>query len=88
MDALLLPLLMVAFFWFLIILPNRRRAAAAARLNAQLAPGLKVMTQSGVFGTVVSLTDDRVHLELAPGVVTEWVRPAIASIAATPEPKE
>lgn len=88
MDGLILPLLLLAVFWFLILLPNRRRVQAAARLNAALATGQQVMTQSGLIGTVHSLTDDRVTLEVAPGVTTEWVRAAIASIVTTPEPKE
>lgn len=88
MENLLFPLLIVFIFWFMVILPNRRRAAAAARLNAALTPGQRVMTQSGVFGTIVNLTDDRITLEVAPGVTTEWVRAAIASIDTTPEPKE
>jgi len=88
MDALLLPLLLVASFWFLIILPNRRRAQAAARLHQALAPGQQVLTVAGLIGTVLSLTDDRVILEVAPGVTTEWVRSAISSIVPTPEPKE
>lgn len=88
MDGFLPLLLLLALFWFLLILPNRRRAQAASRLNASLAPGQRVMTQSGQLGTVVSLTDDHVTLEVAPGVLTEWVRPAIATIVTTPEPKE
>jgi preprotein translocase subunit YajC len=88
MDGFIPLLLLLALFWFLLILPNRRRAQAAAKLHASLAPGMRVMTQSGQFGTVVSLTDDQVTLEVAPGVQTEWVRPAIASIVTTPEPKE
>lgn len=85
----LLPLfLLLAFFWLVILMPNRRRAKATARLQASLTPGQQVMTQSGLIGTITSLSDDQVSLEVAPGITTQWVRPAIASVMATPEPKE
>jgi preprotein translocase subunit YajC len=88
MEGFIPLLLLVVVFWFLILLPNRRRAQAASRLQSSLAVGQQVMTQSGLIGTIVSLTDDQVSLQIAPGVTTEWVRPAIVTIMTAPEPKE
>jgi preprotein translocase subunit YajC len=35
------------------------------------------MTTSGLFGTVVSTSDDSIDLEIAPGLVTSWLRAAV-----------
>jgi hypothetical protein len=34
------------------------------------------------------LRDEHVDLEIAPGVVTSWVRPAIARVIPPPEPAD
>lgn len=87
MDALFF-VLMAVLLWFMLIRPQRRRAVAAATLQRSLEVGQRVMTSSGLFGTIVELSDQEVTLEVAPGTHTTWVRAAIASVATTPEPKE
>lgn len=47
------------------------------KLQNSLVTGDRVMTTSGLFGTVVGTSDDHVELEIAPGVTTTWVRAAI-----------
>lgn len=51
---------------------------------SNLAPGRAVMTAAGVFGTVVSLHDDRVVVEVAPGVQIEMLAQAIAKVLDEP----
>ena len=69
-----------AAFWLLIIRPSRQRQNAQQTLMSQLAPGRRIMTAAGVFGTVVSVDDDRVRVEIAPGVVIEMVSAAVGKI--------
>jgi preprotein translocase subunit YajC len=38
------------------------------------------MMSSGIFGTVVSITDDRARLQVAPGTEIEIARAAIAKV--------
>ena len=53
---------------------------------ASLAPGQRIMTTAGVFGTVVAIDADRVSVEIAPGVVIEMLAAAIAQVVpAAPE---
>ena len=40
-------------------------------------PGDRVYTTSGMQATVAALTEDTVDLEIAPGVVTTWMKLAI-----------
>ena len=83
MEALtpfLFPALLVVAFYLLIIRPARTRTQAAARLKDSLAPGLEVMTTSGVYATVTSMADDVVVLEVAPGVSMRFAKAAVARI--------
>jgi preprotein translocase subunit YajC len=75
-------ILAVAFF-FLIVLPQRRRVAAHRVFVASLAVGDEVITNGGIFGTVVGLEPDRVDLEVAPGVVLTVAKQALAQAAYT-----
>lgn len=81
-DALsLLPIVAIAvIFWLLIIRPASRQRKQAAELQAALSVGDDVMLTSGIFGTIVGAGDDNLELEIAPGVVIEIVRGAVASV--------
>lgn len=76
----LFPALLVLAFYLLIIRPARTRTRAAAELREQLAPGLEVMTTSGLFATVVSVEDDSVVLEVSPGVTMRFAKAAVARV--------
>jgi preprotein translocase subunit YajC len=41
-----------------------------------------VMTTSGLFGTVSSVEDDVVQLEVAPGTTVRWMKAAIGRVIA------
>jgi preprotein translocase subunit YajC len=81
MDPLLLPLLFIAVLALPLILSSRRQKRAMAeaqRLQSSLTEGDRVMTTSGLQGTVVGSADDTtIDLEIAPGVRTTWLRAAI-----------
>lgn len=62
MSALtgLIPLLLIfLIFYVLIILPERRRRKKLQELIDNLKVGDKVITASGIYGTILSLRDDR-----------------------------
>lgn len=56
---------------------QKRAMQATIDLHESLRPGDRVHTTSGLQGTVVAITDDDVDLEIAPGVVTTWMKLAI-----------
>ena len=81
----LLPFAAIAAaFWLLIIRPSSNRRKAQSALVASLAPGQRIMTTAGVFGTVVSIDADRVSVEISPGVVIEMLAAAIAQVVPAP----
>ncbi len=89
MDQLgaLLPLvLLVGVFYLLILRPARKRQQDQRNTIAALAPGRRVMTSSGIFGTVTAV-GDRVELEVADGVRIELLPAAIQQVLPEPVPE-
>jgi preprotein translocase subunit YajC len=79
MDQFILPLLLALLFvpLFLSFRKQRRQYNQMQQLQSSLQVGDRVMTTSGLQGIIVETTDDTVDLEIAPGVVTTWVRQAV-----------
>ncbi len=73
-----LPLLIIlgAFMYFA---SRRQKKAMQATidLHNSLQVGDRVHTTSGLQATITSITDDNVSLEIAPGVVTTWMKLAV-----------
>ena len=79
--AALLPLVAIlALFWFMVVRPQQRRQKEVVRLQNSIQVGQRVMMSSGIYGTVVSLVDDRARLEIAPGTQIDIARAAIAKV--------
>ncbi len=81
----LIPLLLVfALFYFLIIVPQRKRQRALDEMLNNLKAGDKVVTQGGIYGTIVSVRDDKRTLQLKisenPVVRVEVARSAISGL--------
>jgi len=78
----LLPILAIfAIFYLLIIRPAKRRQQSVDRMQSTVAVGTEVATSGGLFGTIVSEEgDDRLRLEIAPGVVVTIARRAVAGV--------
>jgi preprotein translocase subunit YajC len=70
----------LALFWFLLIRPQRQRQAIHRSLIAQLAPGEEVVTAGGMFGTLKSVADDHVILEIAPGTEVRIAKAAVTGV--------
>jgi len=85
--GLLVPLaLMFAIFYFLVIGPAHRRQKKINQMLAELKTGDKVITNGGIYGTIVGLDGDTVQLRIADQVRIKVARSAIAGLQ--PEPKE
>jgi preprotein translocase subunit YajC len=79
-QALLLPLLIVLVGGMLFFGSRRQRKAVAQQqqLQTSLSVGDRVMTTSGLFGTVASVdSETNIDIEIAPGVVATWLRAAV-----------
>ena len=56
---------------------QRKAMQATIDLHNSLQIGDRVHTTSGLQGTITGITDDNVDLEIAPGVVTTWMKLAV-----------
>lgn len=77
----------MVIFYFLMIMPAQRRQKKVAEMLRNLKTGDKVLTNGGIYGTVVGLDDDSVQLRIAEQVKIKVSRAAIAGLQAEP-PKE
>ncbi|GAB0102843.1 preprotein translocase subunit YajC [Nocardia sp. JMUB6875] len=79
---LLLPLLLVALLipMFLGVRRQKREMAKVTDMQNDLKVGDRVVTTSGLFGTVVELDDTTVDLEIAEEIVTTWLRQSIREV--------
>src|SRR5947209_4596764 len=76
--VLFLPfLLIMGGFMYFASRRQRRAMRATVELHESLRPGDRVHTTSGLQATVVAIADDTVDLEIAPGVVTTWLKLAV-----------
>lgn len=82
-----LPLILImGAFMFFASRRQRKAMQSTIDLQASLRAGDRVNTTSGLQGTIVGLDDDTVDLEIAPGVVTRWVKLAVRDRIEPEEP--
>lgn len=73
-----LPMLAIlGVFMFFASRRQKRAMQSTIDLHESLRIGDQVQTTSGLHATIKRITDDTVDLEIAPGVVTTWVKLAI-----------
>jgi preprotein translocase subunit YajC len=71
---------LAGIFYLLILRPARRRQQQAVHVQSQLVPGAEVITTSGLHGTVSTVEDDVVVIEVAPGVTNRYAKQAIMRV--------
>jgi len=71
---------MFAIFYFLMIRPQQKQKQDRERMLSAIKRGDKVVTTSGMFGTVTNLTDKTVTLRVADQVKLEFERGAVARV--------
>ena len=85
MSGMISLLLVVAFMWFLLIRPQQKQAKKRAEMLTALKVGDKIVTIGGICGVIQQLTDDKIFIEVADGIVIEMLRNSISSIDAGEE---
>jgi len=77
----LLPILLIfPIFYFLVILPQQKARKKHQTMIENLKKGDKVVSTSGIIGTVVSVDKDTVILQVAPDVKIRMVKSAISNM--------
>lgn len=79
--AQLLPIVLLLLFAYVVLFRvPRRRAREVSMLQSTLTDGDQVMLTSGIFGRVEAIIDDKIDVEISPGVVITVHRGAIGKI--------
>ncbi len=79
MDLVIFLPLIIIMGLFMFFASRRQKKAMQATIDLQesLQIGDRIHTTSGLEGTITGITDDSVNLEIAPGVVTTWMKLAV-----------
>jgi preprotein translocase subunit YajC len=82
-----LPLVIImGIFYVLLILPAQRRTKKTQEMINALKNGDKVITNGGLYGTIVGIEGDAVQLRIADQVKVKILRSAVSGLQ--PESKE
>ncbi|MFV0452067.1 MAG: preprotein translocase subunit YajC [Propioniciclava sp.] len=79
-ESILLLVLMVVAFYFLLIRPQQKKQREHQSMMTELAPGSRIMTNAGVFGTIVHMGEKQAIIEVAPGVEMTVLKQAIMRV--------
>jgi preprotein translocase subunit YajC len=66
--------------YLLLIMPAQRRQKKVAQMLGNLKNGDKVVTNGGIYGTIVGLEDDSIQLRIADQVKIKVARNAVAGL--------
>lgn len=76
---IVLIVLIFVVFYFLLIRPQQKQAKRQRALVESLAAGDRVVTVGGIHGTIRSVDDETLSLEIAPGTNVTVARQRIVS---------
>jgi len=89
MLATLIPFgLIFVVFYFLLILPQQRKAKTHKQMLENLKKGDRVVTVGGVIGSVTSINQDVVTLQIADNVRVKVIRDGITGLRKAEEEGE
>ena len=85
---LALPLLIVfGIYYVIVILPTRRSQKKVQDMIDSLKVGDKVITTSGIYGTIAGLREDRIQIRIAENVKVDMARNSVGSLQ-NPDPEQ
>lgn len=89
LSSLIFLGLLIAIFYFMLIRPQKKRVEAHRQLVESVSLGDEIITMTGIYGTVRSIGDENVEVEIAPGTTVRFLKSAIgrkASADASQDP--
>lgn len=80
---MLIPFIaMFAIFYFLLIRPQQKKQRDLRQMLQHLKRGDRVITSGGIYGTIIRIRNDIVHLEIADQVRIRINKGSIADVVA------
>jgi len=88
LGGFLLPLmLMFGIMYFLVILPQQRQRKKVQEMLGAIKTGDKVITTSGIYGTINGMDGDTIILKIADNVKIRIARAAVGQVEASEDAK-
>lgn len=82
-----LPIIILfAIFYFLLIRPQQKKAKEHREMIANLKKGTRIITSGGIYGTILSIDDTTIGLEIAEKVKIKISRGNVAAVISDSEP--
>ncbi len=81
-----LPIIILfAIFYFLLIRPQQKKAKEHREMISNLKKGNRIITSGGIFGTITSIDDTSIGLEIAEKVKIKVSRGNVAALVSDSE---
>ena len=77
-SPLVLMAIIFGVFYFIVIRPARKAQQDTESMRDALKNGDRIMTNGGIYGTVVSVSDETIQLRIADSVKIQLARSAVA----------
>lgn len=76
-DQLMLILIIFSIFYFIVFRPMRKGQRDVEQMRSDLKNGDRVLTNGGIYGTVVGVSEDVVQLRIADQVKIQLAKSAV-----------
>jgi len=86
-NPLFMMIIVMGIFYVMLILPQQRQRKKTQAMLAALKNGDKVITSSGMYGTINGIDGETVILKIADQVKIRMARSAIAQVEASEDAK-
>lgn len=80
LNTMLFPVLIFVVFYFMLIRPQQKKQKATQKMLESLRSGDKVVTTSGILGTVTNVKEKTVIVRIADNVKVELLRSAVQTV--------
>lgn len=81
--------LIIVVFYFFLIMPERKKQKSMKAMMNNVKPGDKIITRGGIYGTIISMTDDSMVITTGPDEVKmELSKLSISSVLESKEDTE
>ncbi len=74
------PIILLVLFYFMLIRPQQKRAKEHKAMQSALAKGDEVVTDGGLMGKVIDITDNAVTVQIAENVEVKVRRESVNAV--------
>ena len=76
-----LPIIILfVIFYFLLIRPQQKKAKEQREMISNLKKGVRIITSGGIYGTIISIDDTTIGLEIAEKIKIKITRGNVAAV--------